>query len=245
MGIGRATREQHPIRMFPQDALDRIAKQDVAGVQIQLVVDRQQFDRFVRQAAILRVAAEPREHDREIVFENELRDGSGGKPPPAADDHRRADVCKHLEDLRFGEPVPGGIQQEAVEAVVVGVLFDVLRVGVVRLPTDRQIPDPADRGGVWHPRAAKSGERQERTIDAEAGGSVVQPEIPPRFAGAGCGDRPDDSRLVELSFQPLGGDVPPPLSDRFPIRIETDTHVHDPEPVLQFQHRLWLLVPDA
>jgi len=73
-----------------------------------------------------------------------------------------------------------------------------------------EVPDRRHGAAPRVPRAVQAGERDERSVDREAGDRVVRAEVAlARRALTGARDRADDPGLKHLALQPLGGDVPP------------------------------------
>jgi len=126
------------------------------------------------------------------------------------------------------------VDLEPHEAVVVGVLLDVLGRGVFLAPRGGEVPEPCAGTRPRVPGAIDAGKRDERAADAHSRDGVVGLEVTP-LALAGEDDGTDHTGLVHLAFQGLrvaGLAVGPPGL----VGFQPDVRVHHAEPVLQFQH---------
>ena len=238
MDVRRAGAEQHPVRVLQHAPFQHLAVPNGAGVDVQLVVLAEQVQRPVHQIRVQRVAAEAREHHREVVRQQLPFDRLGREPLSRVDEHGEIGGLQSFEHVRIGESVVRRHQCEPVEPVVVGVLLDVVGAGVVILTLRPEVPKRRNGVVTGVPWSVESGERDERTVDGEPGDGVVRAEVaPPGRTTTGARDGADHAGLMHLALQPLRRDVSAVRCDGRLVGVERGVNVDDPEPVFQPQHR--------
>lgn len=182
------------------------------------------------------VAAEVCDDDGKRSLEEGGFEVSGTNVTIAADENGESDRFERLEDGFVGVVVNAGIDDEAVESVVVGVLFDIVRSRVIRVWATDGVSESSGRGGSWSSCSVDSSECDKRPVDAVAGDAVVRTDVTRVGTRRRKDDRSGDSRLVHLSLESIRGTREVPSAGRRPIRWQSRIDVDDAKSVFEFQH---------